>query len=367
MKNRSKSSCLWAGFMLALVMMFMLPHSVQAQSNNETDGEGNVCIRLNSSKENVDLSGVRLAIYQLAEGSYYDNQAELLPEYAEQLTGCSMEDMISSSADSSSLLEKWIRESDTAEAVMTVESDSQGEILFDHLEDGIYLICQQNDVQDFEARGYTITVEPYLVQLPYPDENGIMHGSIDCLPKVSLTSTSDEHISIEVEKHWEDDNNKGCFRPDSIQVTLCNNDQEVETVTLNAAGNWRYVWENLSNEGLWSVKETEVPPGYESKVTSEGNTFIITNHLIPNEEYGNFNPDTGSKEATTSSRNKTGETTSQKSTTGTAKEGEKGSNTLSKSIRSIVKTGDASQLLLFAAVFILSACVIVLVLKRIRT
>lgn len=349
MGKRTKGPCTWAALLLALIMAIIAPCGVQAQSHSEAYGEGNIYIRIQASnKDAEDLSGVRLAIYEVARGSWAEGQAQLLSDFSEELTQLSMEDMLDHSLEASKQLENRVKSGHPTEPVMTAESNEAGEITFDHLEDGIYLVCQENDEHDFDTRGYSIKVEPYLIELPRMDEDGSLCRDIESEPKAKVEKPS---RSVEVEKHWKDDNNKGNFRPESIQVTLYNNGEAEETVTLNAANNWRYVWDNLDNNGTWTVKEDEVPAGYKSTVTSEGNSFVITNELLPNDIDGDAGTTTARKESTTSSK---GTTSSKDSTTS------------GKSSRSSVKTGDITPVYFYLAVLAFAVLLLVLILKRRR-
>ena len=70
--------------------------------------------------------------------------------------------------------------------------------------------------------------------------------------------------NVKVSLDWKDED--GASRPDEIEVTLCADDDEVETVKLNAGNNWEYTWENLlekkgSVDIEYTVSQTKIP-GY---------------------------------------------------------------------------------------------------------
>ena len=101
-----------------------------------------------------------------------------------------------------------------------------------------------------------------------------------------------ELTKIEVSKVWEDDNNKGKTRPESIEVQLVaklegsNEEFVVETRILDAKTEWKTVFENLpkENNGVeieYSVKEKEIA-GYESKINGNAKDgFTIENKPTP--------------------------------------------------------------------------------------
>ncbi len=89
-----------------------------------------------------------------------------------------------------------------------------------------------------------------------------------------------QRVNITVEKIWDDNNNNDGARPESIQVQLYANDKASgNPVTLNEESNWRYTYKDLSKldatgkEITYTVKEVEVPTGYEASVDG----YKITN------------------------------------------------------------------------------------------
>lgn len=97
-----------------------------------------------------------------------------------------------------------------------------------------------------------------------------------------------EKIAVRVEKQWDGD--EEVDRPSSVQLQLYADGQPYGVpVALNAEMKWQYTWENLpktksifdTREIAYTVKEAEVPAGYDSKVTgdmTEG--FTITNTKV---------------------------------------------------------------------------------------
>ena len=90
--------------------------------------------------------------------------------------------------------------------------------------------------------------------------------------------------SITVTKAWTDNDNQDGIRPENIKVQLyAGETAQGEEVTLSADNNWTYTWSELDakkdgQDIVYTVRETEVPAGYEAIVTgtaAEG--FILTN------------------------------------------------------------------------------------------
>ena len=50
-----------------------------------------------------------------------------------------------------------------------------------------------------------------------------------------------------------------------------------DTITLPQNGAWKYTWQDLDTNHVWTVTETKLPGYQEPAVQQEGNTFIVTN------------------------------------------------------------------------------------------
>ena len=72
--------------------------------------------------------------------------------------------------------------------------------------------------------------------------------------------------------------------PESVQVTLLQNDVAFETRTLSEANGWQYTWDKLpkvdqsGKEISWMIREAAVS-GYRSAVRLNGDAFVLTNTL----------------------------------------------------------------------------------------
>ena len=96
-----------------------------------------------------------------------------------------------------------------------------------------------------------------------------------------------ETVEVSVQKIWDDNNNQDGVRPESIEVTLAGNGNNIETVELSEANNWTYTWKELvkhSNKTdiKYTVEEAELD-GYVATIetdvdSSSGDvTTVITN------------------------------------------------------------------------------------------
>ena len=62
-------------------------------------------------------------------------------------------------------------------------------------------------------------------------------------------------ISIEVEKHWIDGDNRDNTRPQEITVKVKRNDTQLNSLTLNAENSWRAKLDNIENTGEFAIED----------------------------------------------------------------------------------------------------------------
>ena len=95
---------------------------------------------------------------------------------------------------------------------------------------------------------------------------------------------SDNTVERRVLKVWKDDIQQ--CRPKEVIIQLLKDGTVYDTVTLNAANNWRYTWDKLpkyNKDGskiVWSVVEKELE-NYTVLITQDGVTFVVTNTYSP--------------------------------------------------------------------------------------
>ena len=88
------------------------------------------------------------------------------------------------------------------------------------------------------------------------------------------TPPSPDYTKLTVRKVWVDG---GIDRPESVTVQLLRNGEVREEIELNQNNQWAYTWDRLDKDDTWSVREKNVPNGYEASYTTEGNVTTITN------------------------------------------------------------------------------------------
>ena len=170
------------------------------------------------------------------------------------------------------------------------ETDAKGRLTFPNqrasLKTGMYLAVGRTLTTD----GYTYTTEPFLISLPNLDEaSGTWSYAVAVEPKHTReenppTPPEDSTVERRVLKIWKDD--LEALRPGEVTVQLLKDGAIYDTVTLNAANNWRYTWKKLpeyNKDGskiVWSVVEKELK-NYTVLITRDGITFTVTNTYSP--------------------------------------------------------------------------------------
>ncbi len=263
------------GFIIAL-----LPLPVFAQENS-----GIIHIEQTDADTKKPVEGISLTLYQVAV-------------VAENGVCSLTEDFLDTDLNPESLgdketynqnvqfLDRYIEEKQLTGNAKVTEADGIAE--YTGLPDGVFFIKQTNVQEDFDKLGYSYDTDSYLVILPGTGEDGTLTRTVRCKPKGKIVYP-EKKKSIVVHKVWKDDNDRAGERPDSISVGLYCDERLQQNATLNASNNWTYQWENLDSDKEWKVQEMDVPEGYISEVTSEGNIFTVTNEWTPSVTPGNPN------------------------------------------------------------------------------
>lgn len=96
-------------------------------------------------------------------------------------------------------------------------------------------------------------------------------GEVDWVFKVEAL---DDQVTIVVNKVWSDN---GINRPDQVKVGLYDGNELVDTAILSAKNGWCWSFLDLDLDCDWSVREIDVPAGYEPRYEVHGADVTITN------------------------------------------------------------------------------------------
>ncbi len=140
----------------------------------------------------------------------------------------------------------------------------EGKVVFDNLEEGVYY------TRESKIKNNNPVFAPFVTVLPSQDGK-----YVKAYPKtISMGVVTESPLSLTVKKIWKDD---GKDRPSQVKVALKDEDGIVETVILNDANGWKYVWGGLDGSKTWAIEEIDVPKGYSVSYSTEGSVCTITN------------------------------------------------------------------------------------------
>lgn len=261
---------------LILCMVLMMPMTVFAA--DEEGAEGNPRMASVAAKflpnDTAPQTSVTFNAYKVAEfqggALFYWS-----PEY--QAYQLEIPDMTDDAAvqNMNDTLAGYIQR-DQLTADYTATTDNTGAFSFPEIDLGMYLVVGSN----YETRDAIYTPVPFLVFFPHTTEVGGIGFNVEDL-EVKYVKTDKEIpiVSEHVIKVWDDSGYSG--RPDSISVDLLQDGALFETVSLSSSNNWRYTWDTLEGDHVYSIVESSTPGAYRTSVEQDGDTTVITNYYRP--------------------------------------------------------------------------------------
>ncbi len=174
-----------------------------------------------------------------------------------------------------------------------ITSDAKGNIEFDKLFPGVYLILATDILENY------FLPAPFVVNIPiYNHEKQNWEYDIDATPKMQIRyeEVMGETTYLSVKKQWSTDEEI----PEKITVTLLRDLQKFETVELSEENNWYYRWDKLDKQYAWNVVESVVPDGYKVTYDFSANSIIITNTKDVDDETTTLPDETTTDEASSS-------------------------------------------------------------------
>ena len=256
-----KKTIMW---LTVLALLVSLPLTARAA------GGGTLRVYMHSVEDKAVIPGATLELYKVAE--YSGEDIELTEGFAD--SGITLTKLTDALTESAEELDGYVATAQP-EPVSTGVTGEDGYAVFEGMDDGVYYVRYDPTAKSEEAYSRTVSMRSFIVALPTLDE-GEWLRDLTCRPKCELTTLTD----VSVTKVWKDDGTGG--RPESVQVTLYNGSEKLETVTLSGKNGWTHVWEGLSEAGEYSVKEENVPAGYTCVVTEpDRGVFVVTNTKTP--------------------------------------------------------------------------------------
>lgn len=167
-----------------------------------------------------------------------------------------------------------------------VFSDAYGKVVLPITEEGTYYLAETTTPEGYHPNEnvYVVTAEKDYVVC----NAGTAQACTDIRMNIQIEgftagndgayrieNTAIKSVSVSVKKVWEDE---GYYaRPESVEVVLYRDGVEFDSVILNKENDWRYRWNDLTDEYTWSVDEVEVPCEYTKSVENDGDAWTITN------------------------------------------------------------------------------------------
>ncbi len=150
-------------------------------------------------------------------------------------------------------------------------TDEKGEICFEGLSDGLYLLVG-SPVDSGDARLFP---QPMLVTVPYTTTDGKKDYDIVAEPKYDSRKITEKSVTRRALKIWKDEGDED--RPQDVTVQLLCDGKIYDEQLLSEANNWSYTWESLDAVHDWQLTERQVPEDYTVQITRQDITFTVTN------------------------------------------------------------------------------------------
>ncbi len=258
MKIKSEKLLGLAVFIIAAVLFSVSAFTVYASSDNYGT------LTLICKTDDAVLSGMDMKIYYAASRQS-DGSFKLDGNFAEYPV--LLDDMSTSALGEAAVTLENYAVVDNITPDLEGITDSEGEVVFENLPTGLYLVT--GEPVDIDGMRYTPAAA--LVEL---DPDG---GELDLsvYPKFTVSEIpSSEAVEYRVVKLWENDSEAS--RPESITVELYCNGELRENVILNDDNGWSYQWQGAADE-QWRVKEIDVAQGYHVSYIAEEALIEIVN------------------------------------------------------------------------------------------
>ena len=253
----------------ALLALLLIALPALAQPSHEAPP---VSLSLSYFRDNAPVSGAEFFLYMVAEE---DESGKLVPSYLFQRYPIDFGDFSESSLmNLATTLQAYVLQ-DGIEAGFSGRTDADGCLRFSYLRQGMYLLMGKR----YAADGKAYSPQPVLVMLPgtVPD-TGEPAYDVSISIKYDTEINTTEPLKLKALKIWEDEGYVS-HRPQSITLRLLCDGAVYDTKVLTAANNWRWTWENLESDHQWLLTEDTVD-GYNTRISREGITFLITNTFI---------------------------------------------------------------------------------------
>ena len=270
---------------LSILLLFILLFTTGTLADTDVSGAklpDSVTLKVVYAVEGAPMHLYRVADFALTGGSFkwYTDKLSYLKNVPE----------VSLDED-----QDWLSTAQTLSNIIAAHPDAlpsyeavvkNGSAEFEPVPAGLYLL---------ESDGHVVGNEifysmPMLILLPHDRDNGEWLDSFTVDAKPGVSELTGGRISCSVIKQWKNIPD-GMDWPDSVEVELLKDGKKISggTKTLSKENNWSATWENLDEDGTYTLTENDPLPSFTVTVTKMENHFTVTNTARPTEG-GNFPP-----------------------------------------------------------------------------
>lgn len=251
-------------FVTAVLLLQMTVNVVLAETPVQ-----NSTLTIVYGANDLSFEGLEVSIYRVADIGA-DNGYTLCEDFSDYPVNVSVVKTQEEWRTIATTISSYIV-ADGISATATATTDEKGEVSFEGLTKGLYLVsgvqCEKSDM--------VYVFESFFSSLPRPDENGVIQYNIKAIPKHTSYILEPDEIEYKVTKQWKDDSSDK--RPVSVEVEIYDDGELVYTEILSSDNDWCFTWKGMDDGSKWTVVERNVSEGYTVTVTNEGVSFIVTN------------------------------------------------------------------------------------------
>lgn len=251
-----------AGALTCSFGILMTMASGAMMSSQAADAEGS--LTLICQKDDFKLEGLEWDLYRV--GSRDGERFVLEGEFSEYPVV--IDDFSESAMNASAKTLENFAVLDHIPPIANGLTDANGVLVFDGLEEGLYLVS-----------GHILHVDNTVyVPSTMLFEINSSDASLDwdAYPKFVYRTMSSQEIQFTVKKVWLNEDDEPYDATTSITVEIFRDRELYERVVLNEENNWTYQWKGLDRYE-WRVREVEIPEGFTVAYESNETQYLIIN------------------------------------------------------------------------------------------
>lgn len=238
-------------WLLGVSLMLVMPVSANTVDFNQ---KGSIMLELVEQEHNEKIADANIEIIKIADAKV-DSNGNLYYEYVTSLNNCNVDIKDVTKIDVNELTTCI---NDNTDKVSNL-TDSNGIVLFNNLDLGLYLVRQTNKLNNYTS------IDSYLVTIPTIEDNTWVYD-IHSVPKTEIQKKMEITIIIE----WKTEKD---IKDKEVIAELFNDNQKVNEYLITKDDNWTRSDTVLLSD-KYSVKG-ETIEGFNISYVIEGNVFRI--------------------------------------------------------------------------------------------